>query len=107
VHTVFWLQNLKGGDHSKDLGVDGKIILEWVLGKKYGGMAVGIHTFSSSELERGEWTSYSHSDRFTLGIHPTVPHGQEVEWAPEPVWTQRRREKSLSSPRTEPRSFST
>jgi len=25
--------NLKGGDDSKNLGVDGKIILEWILGK--------------------------------------------------------------------------
>jgi hypothetical protein len=27
------LVNLKGRDHSEDLGVDRKIILEWVLGK--------------------------------------------------------------------------
>jgi len=26
-------ENLKGKDHSEDLGVDGKIILEWILGK--------------------------------------------------------------------------
>jgi hypothetical protein len=25
--------NLKGRDHSEDLGVVGKIILEWILGK--------------------------------------------------------------------------
>jgi hypothetical protein len=25
--------NLKGRDHVKDLGIDGKIILEWFLGK--------------------------------------------------------------------------
>jgi hypothetical protein len=25
--------NLKGRDHSEDLGTDGKIILEWILGK--------------------------------------------------------------------------
>jgi hypothetical protein len=24
---------LKGGDHLEDLGIDGKIILEWILGK--------------------------------------------------------------------------
>jgi len=24
------LENLKGGDHSEDLGTDGKIILEWI-----------------------------------------------------------------------------
>jgi hypothetical protein len=27
------LENLKGRDHLEDLGVDGKIILEWILGK--------------------------------------------------------------------------
>jgi hypothetical protein len=27
------LENLKGGDHSDDLGIDGKIILEWILQK--------------------------------------------------------------------------
>jgi len=30
--TKFWSQNLKGKDHSEDLGVDGRIILEWILG---------------------------------------------------------------------------
>jgi hypothetical protein len=30
---IFWLENLKGIDHSKDLGVNGKIILEWILWK--------------------------------------------------------------------------
>jgi hypothetical protein len=33
MHTVFWLENLKGRDHLEDLGVDGDIILEWILGK--------------------------------------------------------------------------
>jgi hypothetical protein len=33
MHTKFWFVNLKGRDHSEDLGVDGKIILEWILGK--------------------------------------------------------------------------
>jgi hypothetical protein len=30
------MKNLKEGDHSEDLGIDGKITLDWVLGK-YGG----------------------------------------------------------------------
>jgi hypothetical protein len=29
---VGW-KNLKGRDHSEDIGVDKKIILEWILGK--------------------------------------------------------------------------
>jgi hypothetical protein len=33
MHTVIWLENLKVRVHSEDLGVDGKIILEWILGK--------------------------------------------------------------------------
>jgi hypothetical protein len=31
--TVFWVENLRGRNHSEDLGVDGGIILEWILGK--------------------------------------------------------------------------
>jgi len=32
MHTVFWSEKLKGRDHSQDVGVDGKITLEWMLG---------------------------------------------------------------------------
>jgi hypothetical protein len=31
--TTFWLENVKERDYSEDLGIDGKIILEWILGK--------------------------------------------------------------------------
>jgi hypothetical protein len=30
-NTVFWLENLKGSDHSEDTSVHGRIILEWIL----------------------------------------------------------------------------
>jgi hypothetical protein len=33
MHTKFWLENPKGRDHLEDLGVNEKIILEWILGK--------------------------------------------------------------------------
>jgi hypothetical protein len=33
MHTKFWSDKLKGRDHVEDAGVDGKIILEWILGK--------------------------------------------------------------------------
>jgi hypothetical protein len=33
MHTVFWLEDLKGGDHLENLDADGKIILEWILGE--------------------------------------------------------------------------
>jgi len=35
--TQFWFENLKGRDHSEDLGIDGKVILEWILGKGWKG----------------------------------------------------------------------
>jgi hypothetical protein len=37
----FWSENLKGGDHAKDLGVDGRVILEWILGKQGGKVWTG------------------------------------------------------------------
>jgi len=36
MHRKFWLGNLKGRDHSEELGVDERILLEWIIGK-YGG----------------------------------------------------------------------
>jgi hypothetical protein len=33
IHTKFWLDNLKGRDHSEDLDVDRMIILGRILGK--------------------------------------------------------------------------
>jgi hypothetical protein len=36
MRTIFCLGNLKGRDNSEDLGVDGMIILELILGKQGG-----------------------------------------------------------------------
>jgi hypothetical protein len=36
MHIKFWLEILKGRDHSEDLGVDEKKILEWTLGTQGG-----------------------------------------------------------------------
>jgi hypothetical protein len=33
MHTKFYSENLKGRDHSEDLGIDGMIVLEWILGE--------------------------------------------------------------------------
>jgi len=29
MHTKFWSQNRKGRDYAEDIGIAGKIILEW------------------------------------------------------------------------------
>jgi hypothetical protein len=33
MHTKFWLENLKRGDHLEDLGVYGRITFELILAK--------------------------------------------------------------------------
>ena len=38
MHTGFEWGNLRKGDHLEDLGVDGRIILKWILEKWHGGM---------------------------------------------------------------------
>jgi hypothetical protein len=37
MHTGFWWVNLKKGGHLKDPGVDGRIIIKWILKKWDGG----------------------------------------------------------------------
>jgi hypothetical protein len=34
MHTAFWFKDLKGRHHSEELGVNGNLILEWILGKQ-------------------------------------------------------------------------
>jgi hypothetical protein len=41
MRTKFWSENLKGRDHSEDMGIDGKIILQRMLGK-YGGKTLTL-----------------------------------------------------------------
>jgi hypothetical protein len=33
VYTGFWWENLKEGDYLEDRGIDGRIILKWILDK--------------------------------------------------------------------------
>jgi hypothetical protein len=41
MRTTYILENLKGRDHLEDIGVDGKIIWEWILGKEGGRVWTG------------------------------------------------------------------
>jgi hypothetical protein len=34
MHTIPWLENMKGRDNFENLGTDGRIILKWILRKK-------------------------------------------------------------------------
>jgi hypothetical protein len=40
-HTKSLLENLKGRDHAEGISVDGKIILDWILGKQGGRVWTG------------------------------------------------------------------
>jgi hypothetical protein len=66
-----------------------------------GGIAPLIHDLS---IRKGWVVSTTPRPRFTPGERPPVPIVQEAGWAPEPVWTQRIEEKSLSLPGIELRS---
>ena len=37
VHTGFWWDNLREGDHLEDLDVDGSLIFKWIFRKWDGG----------------------------------------------------------------------
>jgi len=45
VHTGFWWGNLRGKDHLKDPGIDGRIILKWIFRKWDGGAWTGLILF--------------------------------------------------------------
>jgi hypothetical protein len=71
VHTIFWSENLKGRDHSENLGIDGmfprvgtgeknsptvahvcrKRRLKWVL-PQVGGWSTGLATLSLTDFNR-------------------------------------------------------
>jgi hypothetical protein len=36
LHKISWLEKLRGGKYSEDVGMNWRIILEWVLGNRLG-----------------------------------------------------------------------
>jgi hypothetical protein len=55
------------------------------------------HSFLTSELDGGEWSSSFPGRALPPGKGTPVPIEQEVESAPEPVWTQRLEEQFFVS----------
>jgi hypothetical protein len=55
------------------------------------------YSFTTSALDRGEWSASRPGRAFTPGERTPVPTVQEAGWAPEPVWTQRIGEKSFAA----------
>ena len=37
-HAGFWWRNLREGGHLEDLGIDGRMVLNWIFKKLHGGM---------------------------------------------------------------------
>jgi hypothetical protein len=54
------------------------------------------YSFSTSALDRGEWSASRPGRALAPGKGPPVPIVQEAGWAPEPVWTQSIEEKSFT-----------
>jgi hypothetical protein len=61
--------------------------------KRLGERMYSSYSFSTSALDGGEWSASRPGSRFTPGKGPPVHIVHEAEWAPEPVWTQRLKEK--------------
>jgi hypothetical protein len=53
------------------------------------------YSFSTSELDGGEWSASRPGRAFAPGKGPPVLNVHEAGWASEPVWTQRLQEKSF------------
>ena len=42
VHTEFWWGDLKERGHLEEVGVDGIVMLRWILKKSFGGTSTGL-----------------------------------------------------------------
>jgi len=68
MEIIFWLVNLKERDHSEDLGVDGRIILDCILQKEPGELSLCI-----------DWLRAGRSDHWGL-----IPDGGWEVFSPTP-----------------------
>jgi hypothetical protein len=66
-------------------------------GGAWGERRYSSYSFTSSALDRGEWSASRPGRALPPGKGPPVPIVQEAGWDPEPVWTQRLEEKSFAS----------
>jgi hypothetical protein len=62
------------------------------------------YSFTTSALDKGEWSASRPCRTLTPGNGPPVPIVQEAGWAPGPVWTQRLEENRFPLPVIEPQS---
>jgi hypothetical protein len=53
------------------------------------------YSFTTSALYVGEWSALRPGRALPSGKGLPLPTGHEVEWAPEPVWTQMLEETSV------------
>jgi hypothetical protein len=56
MRTEFWSGNPKGRDYSGDLDVDGRIILEWILGRYGGNLWTGYIWLRIGSSDGPLWT---------------------------------------------------
>jgi hypothetical protein len=66
-------------------------------GRTWGDRWNSSYSFSTSALDRNEWSASRHGRALAPGKGLQVPTGKEAGWAPEPVWTQKLEENPFDS----------